>query len=297
LKTVPLSSALLLCLATVCMSSSFIFVRESHLGASALAAYRLFLAAFVTFPLFFVALTRRGSEVPRGQYWHCVAPGVMFGLHLIGWNMGCRLTSASNATLLVNLVPVVLPFLLVFFVGERVTKREIWGTVVAFAGTVVVGLSDYHFSPDHLLGDGICFAAMLVLAVYIALVRKSASSFPSTWLFTTPVWLVAGMVCMTSAVLTGEYKATVSGSEWVPIAGLVLVPTLLGHGLSMLALRSVRGQIVALFSLGQCIPAAIMAWFIYKEVPHLAFYIAAFFIMAGVAVVVGLFRKPELAEA
>ena len=46
-----------------------------------------------------------------------------------------RLTGpAANATLIVNFVPVAMPFLLYFQLRERISRAEAGGTAIAFAG-------------------------------------------------------------------------------------------------------------------------------------------------------------------
>ena len=283
-NAIPLRTILLLCFATACMSSSFYFVRESILGPAALAAYRLMLASLVTLPLFLMGMKKAGDRFQMKMVLRSVLPGIFLGLHFITWNMGCRLTAASNATLLVNLVPVALPFALFFLAKERITRGELFGTMLAIVGMFVMAIGDYNLSREHLKGDAVCAGSMLVLAMYIAFVRRNAPTFPNIWLFTVPVWIVAGITCSIFAFFWGEFDAKITSQDWYALAGLIIVPTILGHGTSILTLSLVRGQIMALFNLGQMIPASILAWFAYRELPHAAFFLAALFVVAGVVV-------------
>jgi len=95
--------------------------------------------------------------------------------------LAARATLAGNATLVVNMGPLVMPFLAWSFLREVPTKREIAGTGIALVGMIVLAWGDYRFSPEHLVGDGICFLSMLVYSVYImsARVRRTRPSVPS----------------------------------------------------------------------------------------------------------------------
>lgn len=90
------------------------------------------------------------------------------------------------------------------------------------------------------------------------------------------------------APLFGERAA----AEWFNVIGLAIVPTIFGHGLSMAALRVLRGQVVAVMSLGQFLTSGLMAWIIFGEKPHTTFYVASILVVLGCAVVILAKGKP-----
>lgn len=274
------------------MSTSFYFIRFSDLGPSALAAYRLILSALVTTPLFFWGYKKHRHDFKLSSIWKCAAPGLFLSFHFISWNMGSRLTLGSNATLMVNLVPLVLPISLYFLAREKITRSELYGTLIALLGVLVIGVGDFHLAPEQLKGDLICLGSMVVLSVYIALVRNSASLFPNIWLFTVPVWFFAAISSTLFGWATGELTQKLNPHDYYALFGLILVPTILGHGSSIIALSKVRGQLMSLFNVGQMIPASILAWLAFREKPHLSTYIAAVLVVIGV--VVALRYRPRV---
>ena len=276
---------LLLALSAVCMCTSFIFVRLSGIGAVPLATYRLLLSALVTLPLFYLGWSKHQPTGgwPLSLWRGCVAPGMALGVHLILWNIGCRMTSAANGTLIVNLSPIALPFALALFAKERINRSELLGTLFALAGLGWLAFSDYQGSSrDHLLGDGVCLVAMLVLAAYLALSRRSAPRFPNPWLFNVPVYGAAALTCAIWLLVTGAVWPPITNRDAWCLAGLVVFPTILGHGLALMALSRMRGQIVGLFGAAQFIPAAFWGWLIFHEKPAASFVISASLVMVGV---------------
>ena len=78
-------------------------------------------------------------------------------LHFITWIAGARMTPAANSTLIVNIVPVVMPLLLWLFAREKLTPRETWATGIATVGLAVLFAADFRISREHFRGDTICF--------------------------------------------------------------------------------------------------------------------------------------------
>src|SRR5690606_10172094 len=103
-----------------------------------------------------------------------------------------RLTFAAQATLIVNLVPVAMPFFLYSIVGERINRTEIIGTAIAIGGLVLLTAHDAFAGNGTLFGNALSFGSMLLFAWYLALGRLNRH-FPSLWLYVVPIYLQAGV--------------------------------------------------------------------------------------------------------
>jgi 4-hydroxybenzoate polyprenyltransferase len=77
-----------------------------------------------------------------------------------------------------------------------------------------------------------------------------------------PINLLGGLLCLAVAPALGSQPAPLNWREGLLILGLGIIPTVLGHGGLNLALKHLRGQVVALGNLGQFISASILAFFI-----------------------------------
>lgn len=266
-------------------STAIIQIKLSHLDPSVLAASRLIVAAAILSPLFWRARRRQPEAFTRSHFARTWLPSVVLALHFISWNYGARMTFAAQASLIVNLAPIAIPFFLHSLVGEKINAREIAGTLVALGGVVVLTAHDALAHRGDVAGNVICFGSMLLFAWYLALGRKNRD-FASLWLYLVPVYLQAGVICLIASAPVIREAEMDSMREWWLILGLALGPTIVGHSLLNFSLRTFRGQIVSLCNVAQFIFAGILAYLLFGEHPAPLFYGASVIVVAGIALVV-----------
>jgi drug/metabolite transporter (DMT)-like permease len=276
---------LLLFLGVVACSTSAIFIRSSTTDPLVLSAFRLVIAFILLTPVLVAQLRRHGSAFTRSHLRRTHAPALVLAAHLILWTLGARMTVVAQATLIVNLVPIALPFFLVWLARERINAAEVAGTVLAIAGLVILSVKDALRGGGNLAGDAVCFAAMLLFGLYLALGRRNRD-FPSIWLYVIPVYGQAAVVCLLVALPRIGTFAFGSPREWGLMFGLGAIPTVCGHSLLNAAMRRIRGQIVSLCNVSQFVFAGFMGYLLFGEIPRGLFYVASAIVVAGVAVVV-----------
>jgi drug/metabolite transporter (DMT)-like permease len=214
-----------------------------------------------------------------------ILPAIMLAIHFISWIIGARMTPAVNSTLIVNFVPLVMPFLLLINLGERLTRAEVLATLIAMGGVGLLGFSDFNISAQYFWGDVICFGSMLALAYYMLLARRNRD-FPSLWLYVVPIYVIAATLCLIAALFAGPMTFEWSGRELLLLLTLGIVPTVIGHSIINYSMQQLRGQVVSLLNMGQFIFAGVMAWFAFGERPSTMLYIAAAMIVGGACVVI-----------
>jgi drug/metabolite transporter (DMT)-like permease len=286
----PVTASLALLFGLVASASSVIFIKLSKLDPVLLSAARLWIAVLVVAPLFLRDLKKHRAYFD--QAWkRTLWPGILLGLHFIAWLTGARMTPAVNSTLLVNLVPLVTPFILFTLAHERVRPKEVLATLLAMLGVLWLGGSDLNANKEHLLGDGVCFIAMLLLAFYLVLGRANRD-FPALWLYMAPLYFFAALTCSAASALTTDFRTQpyVIQELWYALA-LGIIPTVFGHGSVGYALRHLRGQVVSIANLSQVVLGGLLAYLILNEIPRAAFYPASALVSLGV--VVGLWRRPR----
>jgi drug/metabolite transporter (DMT)-like permease len=273
-----------------CCSTSVIFIKIGSTDPVLLSAYRTLLGGLFLAP--FLLRARMRERPPLLELLRRALPPAGFlGIHFITWIIGARLTPSANASLIVNMVPVVMPLLLWFVLSERVSRAEILGTVAAMVGVFLLGRGDFHLSREHALGDAVCFLSMLFYAFYLIFARKNRD-LPSIYLYVVPVYLLAGLFCLGIALAMQAFGREIVWlgydlrMEMLSILGLALVPTVFGHSIINWALRVIRGQAVVIINLAQFIFAGIMGFLILGEVPHALFYIASGLVVAGALIVI-----------
>jgi len=270
----------------VCSVISFVFIRESVERSIMLAAWRVLLAALILTPAYYRARKRYGDVSLGKIIKRSLLPGLILSVHFIAWAAGARLTPGANATLMVNLMPLVMPFFMYFLYKEKLTFREWTATGLAMIGIVILSLNDVQISRAHFNGDMLCLLSMVLFAAYLALARNNLESVGSVWLYVVPMYTVAGLASLAIAAMTGPVMPTIEWYNLTMVFLLAAVSTVAGHTALNYAMQKLRGQTVTLTNqLGFAI-AGIAGYFVYNEIPGRSFYLASAFIIAGLLMVV-----------
>jgi drug/metabolite transporter (DMT)-like permease len=255
-------------------STAVIMIKASTLQPALLAALRLFVATIVLTPVFIREVRRHRATYTWTHVRASMLPGLILAVHFISWTIGARMTPTANASLIINLVPLAMPFFLAALIRERLTRNEITATVVALGAVAVLTITDLSLSAEYFWGDVICFVSMLFYAGYMALGRKNRD-FPSVWLYLVPLYAIAGIACFALALfLVNPFQAYSEKDIWL-VLGLGIIPTVIGHSLINRAMKYFRGQRVSIVNMGQFVFAGILAYFIFGETPQWTFYIAS----------------------
>lgn len=279
---------LLLVLGVWACSTAVIFIKESQLHPVLLAGLRQLIAALVLAPLFW--REQRRHRYPLRQLTATILPGIILGIHFITWIIGARLAAAANASLIVNLVPVSMPFFLFAMFRERPTAGECWGTAVAMVGVLLLGGADFSLDPRYFRGDAVCFGSMLFFCFYLALGRRNRH-VPSLWLYVVPLYAVGGLFCtLASLFWVNPIQAYPPRELWL-LLGLGIVPTVIGHSILNVSMHRLPGQLVSVINMGQFIFAGIMAYFLFHEVPTPTFYVASVLLVLGSLLALHSHRK------
>ncbi len=279
---------LLMCGVFSC-STAVLMIKASRVDPILLAALRVLVASIVLGPVFWRDHVKHRDHWDMGRLKRTAIPGVILGLHFISWNLAARMTLAVNASLIVNMLPAAMPFLLYMLIREKPNRREIIGTIIALGGVGILAGGDFHLDAQYFKGDVIAFGSMILYGLYLALGRRN-SDFPTIWLYVVPLYLTAGITALTiwaGLYLFGPAGLATVGNISQPIreiafiVGLGLIPTVTGHSIMNYSMKHLRGQAVSLANLTQFIFAGLMAWMLLSEIPAWNFYIACGLVVAG----------------
>ncbi len=187
---------LVLLAANAVYGTSYVAIRLAvdDVGPVTLAFLRLAIAGAILVPVYLVS-RRAGPGPPRPAdrrtfFWMGFV-GFTLALALSHW--GLRSSTATNAALLVATEPVALVALSPIVLGERLTRREGWGTALAVLGATIVVVNGVpgltvavapHWRGDLLLLlSGVCFAAYSLFGRSV--LARHPSLTVTTWSF---VW-------------------------------------------------------------------------------------------------------------
>jgi drug/metabolite transporter (DMT)-like permease len=275
---------LLLMFGVFACSTAAILIRVSTEHSILLASYRCLLAAALLSPLLVRDMRRHKVRLTPRALLPAAAAGVTLGVHFITWIIGVRMTLVANGSLIVNLIPVAMPFFLFLLLKERLNRREVIGTILAVSGLLILGSSDFHISMTHLYGDLICFGSMLLFAFYLALGRRY-NTMPTVWLYIVPLYVFAGVACFIAALPFVNPIKPYALTDVLPVIGLAAIPTIIGHTTLNYSMRVLRGQLVSILTTTQFIFAGVLSFFILGEVPAPLFYVSSLILFAAVCIV------------
>ncbi|HEX6273041.1 MAG TPA: DMT family transporter [Polyangiaceae bacterium] len=273
--------SLLLFVGVFACSTAVIFIKASTVDPVLLSGFRLVAAALLLSPLFVRARRRHAGAFGLASLRRSVVPGLVLAAHFVTWVIGARSTLAANASLIVNMVPLAMPFLLFFVARERIQKLELFATALGLMGVVVLSAGDVR--SGELAGDLVCFVSMLLFALYLSLGRRNRD-IPSIWLYVVPLYAIAGLTCLVAGAARLPSLFALPAREWLLLLALAVVPTVVGHSLLNGAMKHFRGNVVSVCNVGQFVFAGILAWVVFRELPRPEFWPAALFVVTAAVI-------------
>ena len=274
-------------------ASAFVAIR--HLGhdfsAGALSLGRLVIGSIA---LGAVAVSR-GLPKPSGRDWlGLVAIGVLwFGVYNLALNQGEHHVDAGTSAMLIQISPVLIALLATLFLGERFTTWLGLGLVLAFAGVVLIGVSQPGGHND-VAGVLLCLLAALVYSIALVVQKPLVSRLSAlhvTWLACT----VGAVVCLPFAgqLVDNTRDASASDIWWVVYLGLF--PTAIAFTTYAFALRHMTASSLGITTYLVPPLTIVMGWLFLGETPPGMAYVGGALALVGVAVARRKRRAPKVA--
>ncbi|MEQ1693308.1 MAG: DMT family transporter [Gemmatimonas sp.] len=246
--------------------------------------------------------------------------GILLALHFWSWNASIGYTTVAASVSLVNTQPVIIALVSARWLGERATRTQWIGIVIAVCGALVVGLADVPgglsgifaalgfadsatgMNQDAarsraLFGDLLAFVGALTAAMYFLIGRRLRRTL-ALWPYVGLVYGAAFAGCIVLALLTGESLAAPPPRELAIFAGLAVGPMLLGHTGMNWALGHLPAYVVNLTMLGEPIGATILAALLpgIAEVPGAGTLVGGAMVLGGVLLAAQRASTPAGAE-
>ncbi len=283
-------------------SSSSILVRYAqHEGVAslAIAAWRMILASLVLLPLALATRRRELRGVGPRLALTAVLAGTFLAAHFVTWITSLEYTSVASSAALVTTNPIWVGLATVFIFREHLARLTIVGIAISLLGCLMIVLVDLDPalapamadaatvagapSRQPVLGNGLALLGALGVSAYL-LTGRSLAWRLSLLAYVTLVYGAAAGVLVVTAVIAGVELWGYSSVGWWSLAGLALGPQLVGHTAFNWSLRRLSPTFVALSILGEPVGSAILASFLFAEIPS-SLQLAAFAtLLAGIGV-------------
>ncbi len=250
-----------------------------------LVVYRTVFAAAMLFP-FWIWLRDSTQRSGKSQErWWIAFSGACLGLHFTFWISSLYYTSVASASVLVTVHPIIMILVERLWFKRGFAKTTWVGVLLAFSGSVLLGISDSQIEQDFanpLFGNFLALTAAIIFVVYLLIGQKIRKK--REWIdYVFPVYFYAAAACLIIAILMGENLFDISAIGVWAGAGLAFGPQILGHGSMNYAVKFVSPTLLSTLILSEPLLASVLAFFIFAELPPLTSIIAMIIILTGVA--------------
>lgn len=260
-----------------------------------LVVYRTVFAAVMLFP-FWIWLRSSEQRAGKGKerLWIALS-GVCLGLHFTFWISSLYYTSVASASVLVTIHPIIMILVERLWFKRSFAKTTWIGVVLAFSGSVLLGISDSQIEQDFadpLFGNFLALSAAIIFVVYLLIGQKIRRK--REWIdYVFPVYFYAAASCLLVAVVMGKNLLNISTIGVWAGAGLAIGPQILGHGSMNYAVKYVSPTLLSTLILVEPLLASVLAFFLFAEMPPIASIIAMVIILIGVGLT---WRRKSQAE-
>ena len=250
------------------ISMSAILVRFSTAPSAVTASWRLLWTVILMSPVVFGTKGCRKElfSIDRRTVGLSIISGIFLAIHFWFWFESLRLTSVASASTIVSTEVIWVSIGFFLFLKGKLSLKAIAAIAVAFGGSALVALADSGSGGTHLQGDLFALLAAMAVAVYMLIGRTLRASVSNT-VYTYIVYAAcaAGLLTMSVIQQQGLFDYGINGI----LIGLALAvfSTILGHSVFSWCLKYFSPSFVSASKLCEPVVAAILAGFLFGEVP------------------------------
>lgn len=269
---------IIIILGVVGCSFSAILGKYSTTAPTVLVFYRMIFSVVLLMPGI-IRIRNEFADIDRRQLLLCIISGVFLGAHFVCYFASLQLTSVASSVVLVDTEVFFVALGGILFLRERVSRIGWMCILLTFLGSVVVAMGD--LGHGHIKGDLIAFVGAACESIYTLIGRKVRNNI-STMTYSWIVYLFAAIVVFAISTASGASVYPVERNNLLIALGLCIFCTLLGHSIFSWGLKYEKASFVSIAKLLEPIFAAVLAMFIFKEIPTLPTCLGGILIIFGI---------------
>ena len=294
-------------------SSSSILIRyaqQDGIDSLAIAAWRMTLASLVLLPMALATRRREFRRLAPRSVALALLAGLFLAVHFTAWITSLEHTSVASSAALVTTNPIWVGLATVVLFRERLARLTVAGIAISLLGCLLILWVDYQAGGQleaaagaaggaagaggrqPMLGNALALFGAVCVSAYLLTGRRVAARF-SLLAYVTVVYGAAAAMLMLLALAAGVELWRYPASGWAALAGLALLPQLIGHTAFNWSLRRLSPTFVALSILGEPVGSAILASLLFAETPSALQSGAFATLLAGIAVAALGERRPR----
>ena len=264
------------------ISLSSIFVKFSQAPSAVTAAWRLLWTVLFLSPGVVGKSSVRQELLQTSQKlaFLSVLSGLFLAIHFVLWFESLQHTSVASSTTIVctEVIWVCLGFGL--FLKGKVSRKAVAAIGVTLLGSVLIALSDSGRG-GQLYGDILALLAAVAVAVY-TLIGRVVREKLSTTVYTYMVYTACALVLVVTCLAQGYHLFAYGWSAVIVGALLAVFSTILGHSTFSWCLKYFSPAFVSASKLCEPVVAAVLAGFLFGELPGWLQITGGILILGGV---------------
>jgi len=279
---------ILLVVGIVGISLSSIFVKYSQAPSAVTAAFRLLWTVLFLTPVVLGKPQVRTEmrQIPKKLALLSCLSGLFLAIHFVLWFESLNHTTVASSTTIVctEVIWVSLGFCL--FLGGKLLWKAVAAIALTLTGSVLIACADSG-AGTQLYGDILALLAAVAVAVY-TLIGRVVRSRVSTTVYTYLVYTACAAVLVVTCLVQGHRLFSYGFSAVIVGLLLAVFSTILGHSIFSWCLKYFSPSFVSASKLCEPVVAAVLAGFLFAEVP------AVLQIFGGILVLGGVFYYSRL---
>ena len=217
--------------------------------------------------------------------------GVFLAAHFATWITSLELTTVAASVLLVCSSPAFVALLAWWILGEKLRSVAWLGVAMTVVGAGLVAGGD--LSGARLEGNLLAIAGAITVGVYMLAGQVSRRDL-GILEYSVITYSVAAAILLVISVVLGAPLWGYDAGTWWALLGLLVGPQLLGHTVLNYVLKDIGATTVAVAIMAEPLIAAILAYFLFDEIPPLLIYPGGAAILAGIYIVSTRSQPPEV---
>lgn len=266
---------LLYFLALVSLSTASSWAKLNQMPPEILGFWRLSTAALIL--LIIQKLFKKEQIRPDFNTIKWVSlSGFFFFLHLWTYKFASKHTLISLTMILFATNPIWTALGNIIAFKEPIRKRTALSFAIAFLGIFLLTKDQLSSAEQNSLGNISALASAFLFAIYL-ITGKKARLKMSNSSYAILQYGICGFFFLLTSLLTGKnFIEGYSMISWLSVAGLILVPTFLGHFLFSSVMNRMNLAVMTCGKLIEPIFASFIAYFLFAEEVSMMTYVAFF---------------------
>ncbi len=272
-------------IAVASLASIGVFIHKSEIPPIATGFYRCLLSI----PILILVNSRKSTTYTTNKNLEILnlIGGIALGLDMCVWNLSFNYTTMAETNLIVNLTPLLIFPITVFYFKERFRAIILIPLLITILGLYLLVFSKNGTTNIHIVGDVMSLIAAVFYAIFVVVTKIAADNGTEMGHYMIKTSIYCSIVLLTAGLINNDHWLPHSYLGWLDLILLAIISQVFGQLFLATAMKKVPLQVSSTLLLLQPVFAAFYGVIIFKE------YLISWQIIGAAIILFGvyLFRR------